>query len=132
MRNGHGNVVVIQYRHSVSSFSIAAGGSCHEITHRLRRGHGKVVMISIAAGSSCHEITHVLRRGHGKVVMISIAAGSSFHEIAHWLRRRHGNAIVISVVASPSHEITYRLSIGYRELSSAPCGARLDENAHTS
>jgi len=86
--------------------SIAAGGSCHEITHQLRRGHGKAVMISVAAGSSCHKIMHLLRRGHGKAVMTNIATGSL------------------------SHEATYRLSIGYGELSSASCGACLDKN-HT-
>ena len=62
---GHGKVITI---------SVAAGTSCHEITHNLRRGRGKVVTISVAAGTSCHEITHFLRRGHDKVVMISICS----------------------------------------------------------
>ena len=47
--------------------------------------HGKIVMISVAAGSSCHKITHVLRRGLGKVIMTNIAIGSLSHEITYRL-----------------------------------------------
>ena len=36
-------------------------------------GTWKSVIIRIIAGSSLHEITHRLRRGHGKVVMIGIS-----------------------------------------------------------
>ena len=40
----------------------------------------KVIVISIAVGSACNEVTHILRKGHGKVTMISIIAGSACKE----------------------------------------------------
>ena len=56
------------------------GSTCDEITHKLRRGHDKVVIISIVAGSPCHKITHNLRRGNGKL------SSSALQQEAHATR----------------------------------------------
>ena len=88
----------IQGKSSFDIISVLGGSPCDEITHSLRRGHGKVVVVS-CTGGTCHEITHKLRRGHDKVVIISIAAGEPMPQDHAQSKKGKWQVVIISIRA---------------------------------